>query len=86
MTVRRAREGSNSIFSISLTIKWSRHGNWNDTLQNSAEVGVYIDHRGDENRGFVREELSDDSRLVRKGNDIRNCIKERRWGSAQRSP
>lgn len=42
-------------------------------------------HR-DENRGFVREELSDDSRLVRKGNDIRNCIKERRWGSGQRSP
>jgi hypothetical protein len=42
--------------------------------------------KGGENRGFVREELSDDSRLARKGNDIRNCIKEGRWGSSQTSP
>lgn len=38
--------------------------------------------KGGENRGFVREEFLDDFRLVRKGNDIRNCIKEGRWGSS----
>lgn len=27
VTICRAREGSNSIFSFSLTIKWLRHGN-----------------------------------------------------------
>lgn len=54
----------------------------NGTLQDSSEIGVYVDHRGDKNmrlsnKGSVKE-LPDDSRLGRKGNDIRNCIKERR--------
>lgn len=66
-------------------IKRLRHGTRNGTLQASAERIVYVYHRMRLlNKGSVREELSDDSRLDRKGNDIRNCIKEGRWGSGQR--